>query len=402
MRESHKMVKGNFFRMATLIIFWVLLVFVAALIINLLLKGAGGVIISLLGNQLKLVVPFVAGFIVLLTLVVIVATFAGFAGACLIITHLYLESSAPVKRRSLFLSAEKGRKLTAVPVNRFRLWSAVIVLLIVTLVSSTLLVESLDLKDRKVAVTAHRGSSRYAPENTLSAIKRAVEDGADYAEIDVQETADGQVVLFHDTDLKRIAGVDKKIWEISYAELKTFDAGSWFAPEFKGERIPTLQQAIELAKGKIKLNIELKYNGHAKQLEQRVHAIIRRHQFEKQCVVSSLDFGGLKQLKGLHPDLKTGLIIFRSIGNSARADVDFLSLDTRIVNRTVIKAARKRLKGVHVWTVNDPTAISYFIDLGVDNIITDVPDVVHAVMAERSSLSDVEKVLLIAGRWLKE
>ena len=81
-----------------------------------------------------------------------------------------------------------------------------------------------------MTITAHRGSSMAAPENTLAAIARAIEDGADYAEIDVQETADGTVVVIHDTDLKRITGLAEKIWDVTYDEVRELDFGSWFSP----------------------------------------------------------------------------------------------------------------------------------------------------------------------------
>lgn len=109
-----------------------------------------------------------------------------------------------------------------------------------------------------VQITAHRGASGSAPENTLIALQKAIEAGADYAEIDVQETSDGRLVLLHDPDLKRTTGLKKNIWQTTYNELKHLDAGSWFSDEFSAERIPLLEDAIELVRGKMLLNIELK------------------------------------------------------------------------------------------------------------------------------------------------
>jgi glycerophosphoryl diester phosphodiesterase len=240
-----------------------------------------------------------------------------------------------------------------------------------------------------------------APENTLSAIRQAIEDGADFAEIDVQETADGQIVLLHDTDLMRVAGVNKKIWQLSYSEIKSLDAGSWFAPEFKGEHIPTLPEAIEVAGSRIGLNIELKFNGHEKQLAESVVKIVREHQFGPRCIITSLNYEALKTVKILDSSLKTGFIIARSIGNMFRVDTDILSLSARLVNADVIAAARKRQKEVHVWTVNQPVAMTYFINLGVDNIITDYPAKLVSVIDMRASLDDIEKFLLAAGGMLR-
>jgi len=137
-------------------------------------------------------------------------------------------------------------------------------------VTSYGLLESGDLEDR-VTIVAHRGSSKAAPENTLAAIERAIEDGAHYAEIDVQETADGVVVVLHDTDLKRLTGLDKKIWEATYDEIRELDVGSWFSPEFAGERIPTLLETFEFADRRIPLIIELKLNGHEQNLVESLY-----------------------------------------------------------------------------------------------------------------------------------
>ena len=113
--------------------------------------------------------------------------------------------------------------------------------------------------NRTVEITGHRGSKVRAPENTLSALRQAIAEGADYAEIDVQTTADGVVVLLHDADLMRVASVERRLRDIKFDELSDIDVGSWFMPEFSNERIPTLQEAIDLARGRIKLNIELKF-----------------------------------------------------------------------------------------------------------------------------------------------
>jgi len=199
----------------------------------------------------------------------------------------------------------------------------------------------------------------------------------------------------------RIAGVNKKIWQLPYSEIEQLDAGSWFSPDFKGEPIPTLAEALELARNKIKLNIELKFNGRDKQLVASVVQIIRDHDFDSQCVITSLNYDGLKKAEKMNPALKTGFIIAQSIGNMFRVDSDFLSLASGMVNADVVAAARKRKMEVHVWTVNRPDRMSYFINLGVDNIITDYPAKLVAVIEERAALNDVEKFLLVAADMLK-
>ena len=127
------------------------------------------------------------------------------------------------------------------------------------------------------------------PENTLSAFEAAIEVGADFAELDVQETSDGVVVVLHDRDLMRMAGDPRRISDITFAEARKLDLGRRFSPEFAGERIPTLAEVIALARGKIKLQIELKYYGKDRGLAAKVAELIRREDFEDQCEVTSLD-----------------------------------------------------------------------------------------------------------------
>jgi glycerophosphoryl diester phosphodiesterase len=246
-----------------------------------------------------------------------------------------------------------------------------------------------------VQVTAHRGSSLRAPENSLAAIAAAIEDGADYAEIDVQETADGEIVLLHDLDLLRVTGVNRKIWEVELAELQELDAGSWFSPEFADERIPTLQQAIDLAGEKIRLNIELKYNGHEPNLSRRVVEIVREKGIGSRCVLSSLSLKGLQEVEALAPELETGLIVGASIGNLTRLEVDFFSVNASRVNWPLAAELRDAGKELHAWTVNDTGEMWRLLTLGVDNLITDVPPDLLAARAEFAELSPVE-ILLIA------
>jgi glycerophosphoryl diester phosphodiesterase len=239
-----------------------------------------------------------------------------------------------------------------------------------------------EIMRHRVAVTAHRGSSGYAPENTLSALRRAIDDGADFAEIDVQLTLDGTVVVIHDADLKRVTGVRKKISEISYEEIKTLDAGSWFSSEFRGEPIPTLKEMLALAKGKIRLNVELKFHGRDDQLVEKVLQIIQDQHVESQCLISSMNYKGVMRVKTLNPDLITGFIVVRRVGDLSRFGTDFLSLNKGIASRRVIASAKRWGKGIHVWTVNDPKEMAHFINLSVDSIITDIPKILIEVMGQ--------------------
>ena len=98
-------------------------------------------------------------------------------------------------------------------------------------------------------IIAH-GAPASAPENTLAAVRQAVAEQADWVEVDVQETADGEVVVFHDSDFKKLAGQDLKIWNATRADLQQIDIGGWFDPAFRGERVPTLAEVLAFCRGR--------------------------------------------------------------------------------------------------------------------------------------------------------
>ena len=255
---------------------------------------------------------------------------------------------------------------------------------------------------RDVEITAHRGSSRYAPENTLSALYQAISDGADYAEIDAQETADGVVVLLHDTDLMRIAGLSTKIWEAKFDDLRRVDAGSWFSPEFAGEQIPTLEEALLVAGRRIGLNIEIKFNGHDQQLAERVVELIRKAGCTSHCVMSSLNQQGLARVRELAPEIRIGQIVTVAVGDVTKLDVDFLSMNQDQVTAAQVRINRRAGLATHVWTINDPDDMATMLDYGVDNIITDEPTTLGALVNERATRSDAELPLLALGRELRD
>ena len=206
--------------------------------------------------------------------------------------------------------------------------------------------------------------------------------------------------MIHDTDLRRIAGDSRGIWEVSSAELATLDAGSWFRSGFANERIPTLQQAIRLVRGRMRLNIELKFNGHDERLVERVVEIVRREGFAEEAVITSLDYRALQDVRSVTTAIPIGFIVASTVSRITRLDVDFLVIDRRLATPSFIRAAQQAGKEVHVWTVNNRAAMQRFIELGVDNIMTDNPAMLRDLLAERAALSDPEKWLLTFRTWL--
>jgi len=284
--------------------------------------------------------------------------------------------------------------------NPIRLaWLTVVILFLAMSAVGVVWVAGLDFEDA-VSITAHRGSSRAAPENTLSALRQAMEEGADYAEIDVQTTGDDQVVIMHDRDFMRVAGDPRRLEDLTLEEARRIDVGRRFHPDFGGEGLPTLSEAITLVRGKMRLNIELKYNRPDPGLASAVVEILRREGFIDQCVITSLDLGSLLQVEEAEPDLVTGLVLTRAVGSPARLPVDFLSVNTSAANNRLISYAQRMGKAIHVWTVNDPQTMTRMLDAGVDNVITDEPAEMRRVLEERESLTTAEKLTLRLRRRL--
>ena len=230
-------------------------------------------------------------------------------------------------------------------------------------------------------VIAHRGASRAAPENTLSAMKQAIEFGADYAECDVFQIKDGEIVLFHDEEMERTTGQAGMIWDYTLAELKELEVGSWFKEEFRGEPIPTLRQVIQLCKGKIKLNIEVKLSGKDPEIAQKVVDIVRSENLEKECMITSFEKPVIEKVKQIAPDLVTGFIFDEEYPPDIfEGNWEYVCCKRNIVDEVFVNEAKQKGKKIFVWTVNYPAEMKKLIGLGVDGIITDVPDVLKEIM----------------------
>ena len=226
---------------------------------------------------------------------------------------------------------------------------------------------------RNIEVTAHRGASMYYPENTMAAFNGAYELGADYIELDLQQTKDKKIVVTHDSDLSRITGLKKSVNDVNYSKIKELDAGSFFDEKFKDERIPLLSDVIAFAKEKnIKLNIELKPTGREVDFEKQVVDIIKEYEFEDMCVVTSQSYDALKNIKKEDSNIKTVYVMVLAIGNIVELDkADAFSVEAMNVNYNLVKTVHNAGAELYVWTINTEDSVNRMVDLGVDNIITD-------------------------------
>ncbi len=248
--------------------------------------------------------------------------------------------------------------------------------------------------DDMVEIIAHRGAAGSRPENTLASVEEALNQGTDWVEIDVQETSDGRVVVIHDSDYMKIAQVDLKIWDATYEELGDIDIGSWFDPAFSDQRTPLLSDVLQMAKGRARVIIELKYYGHDEDLENRVIREVEAAGMQDQVAIMSLSYPAILKFRGLRPDWRTGVLAATSVGNLAGLQGDFLAVRSAIASPGLVNSVGSAGKDLYVWTVNDPLEISKMASKGVDGIITDEPGLARKVLEFRSGLNTAERLIL--------
>lgn len=300
------------------------------------------------------------------------------------------------------------------PSRRGRLTTIVVVVGgAIAATTSTMALLAITHRPIDIEVTAHRGAARSAPENTIAAIRAAIAEGADRIEFDVMLSADGEVVLFHDTDLRRIAGDPRRVDTLTLEELRAFDVGRWFGESFAGTRMPTLVEALAAAvddAGRpFPLNIELKVSGGGETLVEAVSEILAVHRASAQSsadgdqvrdrgrddiIVTALSMAPLEAFRVRMPEIPVGLIVTFSIGDLKRLDVDLLSVDARIATSSFIARATRAGLPVHVWGVAGEDALTRLVLGGAAGVITSDVAGTRTHLDELAGRSELERLLL--------
>lgn len=243
-------------------------------------------------------------------------------------------------------------------------------------------------------IIAHRGASRHAPENTIAAFRRAIEDGAEGIEFDVRLTRDGEAVVFHDRTLKRTARRKGKLAELTAAEAKNLDVGSWFdrangngkASQFANETVPTLGEALDsLAEFDGTIYVEIKCReADVEPLTRRVAEIINASGRTERFIVKSFKLAAIPLIKEFCPGIRTAALFAPKIKNLLRKDkylvrlakdtgADQISVHYSLATRKLIKKARKHGLSVAIWTADNPRWVKRAFRLGLCAIITNDP-----------------------------
>jgi len=390
--ESERITRWRRCQILTILGLWALLAVLLGSVLLGLIQQLGAWVVPAFFDSVRWLIPVLGGFVALWVFGNFLVTVFTSGSLAYLLVSCYEElgpgTATPDMHALAQRDAARGWRLTK---------SRLALLLVGGVISAALLghwlLKGIQVQDT-VTVVAHRGAAGAAPENTLAAVRRAIEEGADWVEIDVQETIDGEVVVIHDSDFMKLAGNPLKVWDGTLAQVQDIDVGSWFAPAFSAERVPTLVEVLGEIRGKARLVIELKYYGHDQQLEQRVVDIVEQAGMVDDVAIMSLKYDGIQKIRKLRPEWNIGLLSAKSIGNLASLDVDFLAVNTGMATPGFVRRAQENGKQVFVWTVNDRVTMFRMFSLGVNGIITDEPAMAREVLEERTDLSTAERLLV--------
>ncbi len=393
LRRSRTLTRGRHLRIAVLVVGVALLVAALPLLVTELYDRAATPLLDWLPPHRLLVSTGMVVYLTLYAATVLGALLLGTTLNTLLVRALF-QRLGGTRQRS---------RVDAAPAHAGRfVWAAEAAFLGVALVQALLAVASMNLRG-DVTVTAHRGASTVAPENTLAAFQAAIDAGADAIEFDVRLSADGAVVVFHDSDFRRVAGDARAVVETPLSAMRTIDVGSWFDPAFAGERIATLDEALRFIDGRAVALVELKPDAdNAGALLDATLRELARGDHADAVMLASLSPDLVRAAREAAPRLPLALFANAALpGTARRTEFDMLGLNHLQVDASAVADARRRGYRLQAWTVNDPVRMARYMDIGVDDVSTDVPALAVAVREQRAALTDVERLLARLHSWFR-
>lgn len=239
---------------------------------------------------------------------------------------------------------------------------------------------------KQVSNVAHRGATAYSPENTIAAFDLAVDMKADYIEIDVQRSKDGELVLIHDTTVDRTTDGTGKVGDLTFEQLRSLDAGSWKGEQFTGEPIPTFEEVLDLYRGKVGILIELKAPELYPGIEEQVAAALIERNLHKpqneKIIIQSFNFESIKKMDQLLPKVPIGVLTSNRADTTLEAlqefstYADWFNPSYGIVTEELVNQVHSLGMQIGSWTVRSQEAADFLFEMGVDAIISDYPDYV--------------------------
>jgi glycerophosphoryl diester phosphodiesterase len=256
----------------------------------------------------------------------------------------------------------------------------------------------------RTRVIAHRGFSGAAPENTVAAVRAAIDIEADMVEIDVTLSADDHVVVIHDETVDRTTDGTGEVSRFTLAEVQRLDAGSWFDPIFAGETVPTLDEVLVEVEGLILLNVEIKSEAVPRGVVGRVASAIRKRGMVDQVVVSSFSPDALAEMHAVAPEIRTAVLYNKDVHEGLDAVEIVTDLGATVFNikrqritRKMLRRCRERDIPVGIYTVNQPRRMRRLVKKGIDAIFTDHPDRLIEILDPKRPSAPVSTPVPIAA-----
>ena len=237
----------------------------------------------------------------------------------------------------------------------------------------------------RVSLIGHRGALACAPENTMASFEEGLRQGVDLLELDVHLCASGEVVVMHDARVDRTTDGTGRVVDLTLAQLKALDAGSWFDPRFAGQRIPTLDEVLAWARGRVPIAIEIK-NGPVfyPDITDKVVEAVIVHDMVDCAIVISFDHACLPRVKALCPDMPTGILYVARLADpvaaAAEAQADSLRPVWAYVTAETVEKAHQAGLSVEPWGREPDYA--WLVEIGVDTVCADHPAPVRALLDE--------------------
>jgi glycerophosphoryl diester phosphodiesterase len=265
------------------------------------------------------------------------------------------------------------------------------------LLALLLVVASVVQLSASTKIIAHRGASSVAPQNTLAAFQKAADFNADYFELDVQLSADDSLMIMHDKAVNQTTDGSGFLAFLTYAQLREFDAGSWFDPLFTGEKIPTLKEALLLGKeNDIKVCIEIKATKVG--IVEKIIDLVEKLGMEQQVIIFSFDIGQITLAKKLNPTIPVlylmNIFLAENIDMAAAINAQAIGIGGSI-DADQMDYCRQNNIEIWMWTINDAVEMNALMTLGVDGIITDYPQLLTDVKVVEQSENNVADFRLL-------
>jgi len=236
-------------------------------------------------------------------------------------------------------------------------------------------------------IMGHRGAAGLAPENTIPGFQKSLDLGVKWVEMDIRPNLDGELVLLHDKNLKRTTDGEGDINEISTEALKDIDAGKVFSPEFAGTRVPSLAELLENFHDSLNLNIEMKeFEDRVDEQITRLFELLDKYQLRHKVLISSFRENILQALREADSRVRLGIISGKNVDAlkrvSTELDCEFVNPNSKVLSQQLVQWAHDNGKKIAAWTANDPEMVHLFMQVNVDYIVTDYPDMALKCLEE--------------------